>query len=399
MDKKLIKYAGILVGALLIIIVLLIIINSLKGGQKYTFEKMEEKLVSAAKEYVSDKKKSNIDILPDSPLSDPYYLSINILVNEEYLSDTTLRNGTSCVGGVNIYNAGGGIYDYIPELTCGTQTVGKLSDKILEDNDYGTVYGSGLYQRVNGKFVTSTQDLTGGSSDSVEYVFRGDEVKNFIKIDDNLWRVVAIDENNNILVIFNSVVQKPSTWDDKYNEETAKYQGVNIYEQNGLESSIYKVAQDFYDGKLTLFNREEYSSKTKYLTVPMDLCIGKRNTTDSDISGNIECKTVLENQKVGLLPAYYYMSASLDPSCTSIVSKNCGNFNYLSQFNDYWWLLTANSENTNEAYVVAQKFAQPNNCSFKSSVRPIIKLGSRTVYSKGDGSLDNPYEIKFYNEK
>ena len=396
MDKKLIKYAGILVGALLIIVVFLAIFNSLTGGKSNTFERMEEKLVNAAKDYVSDKKKNNIDILPDSPLADPYYLSMNILVNEDYISDTELKDGSTCVGGVNIYNAGGGNYDYIPELSCGTMSLVKLSDKILEDNDYGTVSGSGLYQRVNGKFVTNTQDLTGGSTDSVEYVFRGDEVNNFIKIDDNLWRVVAIDENNNILVIFNNVVQKPAAWDEKYNEEVTKYQGVNIYEQNGLESNIYKVVQEFYKGNLTIFNREKYSSKTKYLTIPMDLCTGKRSTKDTDTSGSIECKTVIHDQYVGLLPAYYYMSASLDTSCQNIISKNCGNFNYLSQFNDYWWLLTANSENTNEAYVVAQKYAQPNNCSFKSSVRPTIKLGSRAVYKSGNGSKDEPYEIKFY---
>jgi len=399
MDKKLIKYAGILVGVLFIIILFLIVMNALKGGRKYTFEEMENKLVSAAKEYVSDKKKNNIDILPDSPLSEPYYLSMSVLVNENYISDTTIKGDINCSGGVNIYNAGYELYDYIPELNCGTQAIVKLSDKVLEDNDFGVVIGSGLYQRVNGKFVTNTQDLVGGSSDSIEYVFRGDEVNNYVKIDDNLWRIVAIDENNNILVIFNNVVQKPTTWDDKYNEEINKYQGINIYESNGLESNIYKVVQDFFEGKLALFNREEYSAKTKYLTIPMDLCIGKRSTTEEEINGSIECKTVLENQNVGLLPAYYYMSASLDSSCNNIISKNCGNFNYLSQFDDYWWLLTANSENTNEAYVIAKKYAQSTNCSFKSSVRPIIKLGSRAVYKSGDGTLDNPYEVKFYNEK
>ena len=34
-----------------------------------------------------------------------------------------------------------------------------------------------------------------------------------------------------------------------------------------------------------------------------------------------------------------------------------------------------------------------------NQVRPIIKLGSRAVYKSGDGTLDNPYEVKFYNEK
>ena len=33
-----------------------------------------------------------------------------------------------------------------------------------------------------------------------------------------------------------------------YNEQVAKYQGVNTYEQNGLESTAYKAVKDFYNG-------------------------------------------------------------------------------------------------------------------------------------------------------
>ena len=130
----------------------------------------------------------------------------------------------------------------------------------------------------------------------------------------------------------------------------------------------------------------------------MNLCIGKRSVEDTDISGNVECSVILEDQLVGLLPAYYYMSASLDPNCETITSKSCGNFNYLSQFDDFWWLMTANSANTNEAYTVSKKYAEASLCNYKADIRPTIKLGSRAVYLEGDGSKDNPYQIRFYNE-
>ena len=155
-------------------------------------------------------------------------------------------------------------------------------------------------------------------------------------------------------------------------------------------------ALKFYNGEVVLMDKEPYSEKTRYLTVPMSLCVGKRNQTDSDISGSIECQTILENQYVGLLPAYYYMSASLDDSCNSIVSKNCGNYNYLSYFDDYWWLLTANSENTNEAYNISRKFAESTLCSSRSNIRPIIMLGSRAIYDSGDGTENNPYIVKYF---
>ena len=401
MDKKLIKYGIIVVAILVVIIILSLLFNSATGGAKYSYEKIETKLVAAAKKYVNDKKKQNIDVLPESPFADPYYLSADILVNEEYIDDLSeyAKDDTTCVGGVNIYNAGGGNYDYVPELTCGIyhQTV-KLVDKVISDNDSGITHGSGLYQRIDGRFILDDSELNMVSSDDFEYVFRGDEVNNYVMIDDNLWRIVSIDNDNNMLLIFNEHSQRAIAWDDKYNDVVAKYQGVNTYEQNGLESTIYKAVKEFYNGTLTLQNRKDYSSKTNYYIVPMNLCVGKRSTTDTDISGKIECQSILEDQFMGLLPAYYYMSASLDPGCETIVSKSCGNFNYLSKFDDFWWLLTANSETTNEAYTVSKKYAETSLCNYKADVRPIIKIGSRAVYQEGDGTLSNPYQIKFYNE-
>lgn len=401
MDKKLIKYVGILVGLLVVVMIFMIIINSAKGGTKYSYDVIETKMVNAAKKYVEKKKSQNMDVLPSSPSSAPFYLSSDVLANEGYIKPISeyAKDETACIGGVNIYNAGGGNYDYVPELTCGTYfSTEKLVDKVIKDNDGGIVRGSGLYQKVDGNFILDEQDLDRFNSEDFEYVFRGDEVNNYVKIDDNLWRIVSIDNENNMLLIFNSHSQRSIAWDDKYNEEVGKYQGVNSFEINGLESTAYKAIKDFYNGTLTLEDRATYSSKTKYLTVPMNLCKGKRSVTDTDISGKIECQDVLEDQMVGLLPAYYYMSASLDPECKTITSKSCGNFNYLSSFNDFWWLLTANSANTNEAYTVSKKYAEASLCNYKADIRPTIKLGSRAVYQDGDGSESNPYQIKFYNE-
>ena len=70
----------------------------------------------------------------------------------------------------------------------------------------------------------------------------------------------------------------------------------------------------------------------------------------------------------------------------------------MSQFDDYWWLLTANADTTNEAYLVARKAVNSNLCNYKANIRPVIKLGARTVFKDGDGSKDNPYQIKSYYE-
>lgn len=399
MDKQLVKYVGILVGLVVLLMIFLLLKNSFTGGTKYTNDKIEEKLVAAAKKYVNDKAKNGQDILPDAP-GTSYSIAASILVNEGYIKDLSSlsKENVTCNGDVVIWNAGNGNYDYVPELTCGNYTTEKLVERVVKDNDYGVTYGSGLYQRIDGVFITNDGEL-GKQSENFEYVFRGDDVNNFVKIDDNIWRIVAIDRDDNMLLILENNSQKSYTWDDKYNDEIKKYQGINTYEENGLESNAYKVVREFYDGTITLMNREKLSKKLKHILVPMTLCIGKRSLTDTTTDGSAECATILEDEYVGLLPAYYYMSASLDSGCTSITSKNCGNYNYLSSFDDYWWLLTANSENTNEAYAISKKSAVSNLCSYKSVIRPIVKVGSRLIYNEGNGSRDNPYTIKYFSDE
>lgn len=397
MDKKMIKYVCILVGLLILGFFILWLSSQLKNGgagKKYTYNDVENKIAEAAKKY-ADK---NPGILPTA-LGTSTILSTSSLIDNGYLKDLSsyISDDVNCNGSVEIFMAGNDIYNYIPELICGTKyETSKLVNKVLEDNNYGEIQGPGLYLRVDGRFVDDYNELvTNTGVDDFEYIFRGDSVNNYVKIDDNVWRIISIDSYNNMLMIFDSHTQKVSAWDDRFNDSVNKNQGINNYSLNRIDSRIKTVVDDFYNGNVALEDRIAYSDKTKYLTVTMDLCIGKRSKETSDLTGVEECSDVLENQYVGLLPAYYYMSASLDPGCTSIVSKNCGNFNYLSDFDDYWWLLTANSENSYESYVVSKKYVEPSLCSYKASVKPIIKIGSRAIYESGNGSASDPYVIKF----
>ncbi len=392
MDKKLIKYLIILGVLIVAVIIISFLSNAITGGSKFSFEKLEEKVVAAARKYTKDKPGVVDGITPNTS----YPVSVNFLTSQGYIGDLSemTKDGSRCGGSVIIFKTIDGHVDYVPDLTCGKNSSIKLSSKIIEDNGGGTVSGSGLYEKVNGRFVTDYQSLTGTG----EYVFRGDEVNNYVQIDDNLYRVVSIDEQGNILIIYTGYLQKSVAWDDRYNEDTKKNQGINDYEKNGLKSRAMENVEYFYNGSAILLNKEKYSSKTRNLLTTIDLCIGKRKETDTDISGRIECSTVLEDQKAGMLPAYYFMEASLDPNCRTITSRACGNYNYLSQFNDFWWLLTANADSTNEAYVINKRYAELSFCSAKSSIRPIIKLGSRVLYKDGTGTLDNPYTVKYFDD-
>lgn len=396
MDKKMYKYVGILIGLVVLCFVFVWFSNTLTGGGRLSYEDLETKLYNAAKNYIEDYPNA----LP-SVSNTSVTISSTTLINGGYINDLSsyVGDGTViCNGSVEIYLSNTDNYNYVPDLHCGVKYSSiKLYDKVTADNGYGVVSGSGLYVRANNKFILNEDELYElDGSTPYEYVFRGDEVNNFVKIDDNYWRIVSIDENNNMLLIYTGHIQKASAWDDRYNEEFDKTQGINIYEQNGIKSRAMQSIESFYKEEAVLENKTVYSPKTKYLISPMDLCVGKRSSTAADSSGKIECAVVLEEQYAGLLPAYYYMSASLDDDCKSIESRNCGNYNYLSQFDDYWWLLTANNANTNEAYNVVQKYAQSSLCSYKSNIRPTILLGSRAVYEGGTGTEADPYTVKFF---
>ncbi len=398
MDKKMFKYVGIFVIVLVVFVLFALISNFLTGGAKYSYSKIEEKMVAAAKKYVKDMPGIIDGASPNSSTT----ISSLVLVDKGYLKDLSslAKDDVICAGEVIVYKTLDGVIDYAPNLRCGNKYESmSLANQVIKDNGGGVINGAGLYQRVDGKFVTDYYDLSNSSSSSsFEYVFRGDNVKNYVKFDDNIYRIVAIDENNNLTLIFNSYLRKFLPWDDRYNTDIDKNYGINDYEKNGIKSRAMEHVESFHNKTAVLLNKEKYSEKVDHYLVGIDLCVGKRSISDRDVSGKIECKKILYDQNAGLLPAYYYMGASLDSNCTSITAKECGNYNYFSSFDDSWWLLTANSEDSSEAYVVNKKSVDSESCRGKYGIRPIIKIGSRVLYSEGDGSLDNPYVVKYFDD-
>lgn len=399
MEKKLYKYLLVFGGIIVFIMLVLFISFSLSGGKKYKYEDVEKILVNAGKKYAKD----HPAVYPIN-VGSSYVISSSVLINNGYMKefDSYVKNDdVNCTGSVEIFHASLDSFDFVPTFRCGNkyQKV-KLADKVIEDNEYGVIEGSGLYERVDGNFVLKEEDFANGDNyTTLEYVFRGDEVNNYVKIDDMYFRIVSIDDQNNLLLIYNGSAKTAYSWDDRYNDEFKKNQGINIYEQNGIKSRAMENAESFYDGDLVLYDKVVFSNKIKYITTPMSLCVETKKESDTNLNGKTECEKTLDNQNIGYLAAYQYQSASLDNECKSTTSKNCGNYNYLSQFNDNWWLLTGNKEISNECYVVARNYISSSICSAKSTLRPVILLGARALYNDGDGTLDNPYTIVSYVEE
>lgn len=394
MDKKMLKYVFIIIGMVAVMIILLLIKNSVKKTTATTFVDLEKRVVEATKSY-SKKYPGALPSLEGTSTT----ISISTLVEQGYIKELSsyIKEDVTCSGTVEIHKSVFGEYDYSPNITCGTKyATQKLSEKVIYDNDGdGVLSGMGLYKMVNDKFVTTMGPQPSGNS-KVEYYFRGDVVNNYVKIGDNLWRIVGIDNDYNVILIYHKTFRRAFVWDNRYNEDVKKSHGINLYESNGINSRILDTLGTFFDDDVELADKEKLSPIVKSIIMPMDVCMGSRNMDDTDKTGKSECKTILKDQYISLLPAYIFMNASLDENCKTIKDKSCGNYNYLAAFGDDWWLLTASSANTTDVYYVTNKHVEPVISSAKTLVKPVVKISSRVLYSEGDGSLENPYTIKNY---
>ena len=397
MDKKLLRLVLIFIGVIVFIIIFFAVIGSMGSRKAFVYSDVENSLVEAAKRYVKGNPKEapqdsdDVVKLADTMLQEKGYMK---KYDKLYKEQDIL-----CKGYVNVYYVSEKRYAYLPYLDCGTKGEGiNLSDQVIEDNEYGVVSGSGMYVLTKNGFVTDEAQLdSAASSEGTTYVFRGNQnalINNYVKLENMLWRIVEIDSEGNMLMIYDSYLMEYQPWDERYNPSVEDNFGINDYNAAGKKSNILQVIESFYDGKVELRNNQSFSYLIKPLSVPTTVCVGKRSTTETGYDGSVECKEKLEEQYVSLLPGYMFMRASLDDKCTTITSKNCQNLNYLADYNSYW-LLTTDSENSHICYNV-NGYVRDMRCSMNSGIKPLITLGYDTLFDTGNGTKESPYIIKSY---
>lgn len=352
-----------LIGIPIFILLMLVIIQGC-GNKKISNKKYEEKMLEAAEKYVSNK---NIELKEEGST---IVIKLDELVDSGYIKSTEkLLSDASCDGSVTVRRNGssvdstnGGYLNYIVNLTCDNYKTTHLVDKLKEQI---VTEGNGLYQVEN------------------SYVFKGDEVDNYIMFFDNLYRIIGIDENG-ILKLIKVYSETPSkVWDDKYNVDIEKYSGKNIYK----DSSILNQLNKDYE------NNKKISEEAKQHIVAYDVCIGKRSSTDYTISKEIDCSEKLEKQVVSLLNASDYAMASLDPDCTNLKSRACGNYNYLKNVISVTWTLNSISDNTYDVIYLSGGLMEISNAKKIMRYNIVIYIDGKGLYAEGKGMENNPYII------
>lgn len=347
-----------ILGATILIIIILVVISACSSNEGGSYSSIENKMVSAAKSYYNNRK----DNLPKED-GNSVKVTIGTLVDAELLDEIKDPNNKeqTCNGYVQVKKVKEE-YIYVPFLTC----KGNYEPKYLNDivkNSKLDEYGNGVYEM------------------SGEYVYRGDEIKNYIMFADKLWRIVLVDKEGDTEIVLNTPTDEYYNWETSFNTVEQENVGINT---DYFNTDIRKALVRYYD--------ENFSSEDKAKIVPKNLCVGALGKKE-DFNREKECSKIQENEYIGLLRVSDFQRATTDNTCVNRSQGQCKNHNYLvdSAYISSW-LLNVVEDNTYQVfngYGVIIKDAADN-----SSINPVVYLSRDVIIVDGTGEKNNPFIIK-----
>ena len=361
MDKKTIKMFSYIIGGFAVFILVLFIISSCTN-KKYTFEKLEKRMINIAKEMVSDEEMPSQD-------KDTKIITLKSMVNDGKIEDVSKLFGNDnlkCNGSVTITN-NNGYYNYSPYLSCGKDYESKyLKDKIIDDSLVET--GVGLHE-IKGN-----------------YVMQGEVENNYLKMNGVVYRILRINGDGTIRVMEQKGLSQKA-WDNRYNPDTNYNHGINEFEYNSLNSRIRDTLHEYYD------DSSVWPDSIKQYITTQSLCIGKRGVKDNSKDGSVECSKIQENELFGLITPYEYIQASLDTNCSTPESNSCTNYNWFNTLEQSTWTITASADDTKSAFIL-NGYMSVTSCSSLAGVLAVFNITDKAIYTSGDGTINNPYEFK-----
>ena len=191
--------------------------------------------------------------------------------------------------------------------------------------------------------VTTTSD--GLYNEESTFVFKGENVNNYIKYANMLFRIVKINKDNSIDI----VLDKP-----------INYLSYDLVKTNYNESNFNKY-----------LNEEFYDNISSDLLIKSTYCTDTINDVNKITCNNIKIDSVK------LLSISDYLNSKKD------------NSSYLSNEGTIW-LINNNEENVYSLTDGNLSYSKPNEIH---EVKPVITLNNLIAYKDGDGTLENPYTL------
>ncbi len=371
--KKILKFLVIFI-IVMVVFMLILIIPSLLIPRTYKYSDIEDMLINATKKYYSD----HSDLLPVD-VGSTSQVDYATLVDEDYFKtlDEYEIDGKICNNAYITVEKTYTGYMYIPFLDCGADYSTTSFSNMVTNSNQVVTNGDGLYYELK----------------SGNYIFRGENVNNYVKMGDYLWRIVKITSQGNLLLISADKIGYSTSWDDRFNSDKNYSSGYNDYSKSRIKEKVV----DFYNnGIKSARNKMKPIITSKYKTylVPFTLCVGRKDSNSEIKNNSDECKVRLDNQMIGLITVSDYVTASIDPGCKTITSKECQNYNYLAVGYEFWTLTGAASDSYSVYFSQRNGNIEAKSAASYANIRPTILLNGKVLYKSGKGTEKNPYKIR-----
>lgn len=363
---------------LVIIIVLIVVVSSCSKrkdkvdveGNLTGYPEIENRVQNAAIKYID----KNRELLPKSEDVNTK-IAIDTLINNRYLGKiyATTDKSVTCDGYVEVSKRSANEYRYTPYIKCGSLYETKTIANYILSNEKVVNTGEGLYQ--NG----------------TTYYYKGEFPKNYIKLGDDLFRIIEITEDGNLKLISTVKTIDRFVWDNRFNSDKQDYVGINDFKKSRLKESLELL----YSGN---GERNYISDVVKSYIVEHDFCVGRRDIQDGNIYSNSECKETYP-LKVGLLYLSEYYKASTSSGCTRMGLRECNNYNYLFNLNpeksvSYFTTLTAQMGESYHFYAIDNGNLITRECNKENVLVPVFYIDSDVIYLSGSGMNADPYVVR-----
>jgi prepilin-type N-terminal cleavage/methylation domain-containing protein len=256
----------------------------------------------------------------------------------------------------------------------------KLADKIIDPSTIVSGNIDGLHQDTSNNF----------------YYYAGSNPYNWIEFSGKLWRIVKVNSDRSIQIIYEGTKSGNST-----NENGAisngPFDNLNTNSYNG-NVTVKTTLQDWYNANI--------DEASKAMVLPIQWCVGKVAYSTSGVSKSSflssECTTKTTNTySAGLLLGSEYLYASLDAACLTSYKTSgdygntCKNQNYLYKNVYNYWTTVPDNNSTNVWVVnVGGSLGAPVTASNSNHIRPVITLRNDVYIDRGDGTFNKPFVLK-----
>ena len=296
----------------------------------------------------------------------------------------------------------------------------------LEINAKGNVLknaslGEDLVENVG--TVTNGDGLYKDAYEENVYTYRGSNPNNYVNFNNELWRIISVNTNDNTI----KIIRNESIGSFVYDSVMRRYNKDGYCSDGSYGCNIFGSNTTLYDknmSPITTLAREYGKTAYNLPSEDSELNIYLNNDYYNNLSLNAQemiiegiykvgpvgsppLNTQIEEAgaakwkgKIAMADITEYARASIYSSCTGFstpLAANCANQNWMHNYNLLWLTISPIANNASALFRVnASEFqiGSVATANTNQNIRPVVTLSPEVQITSGDGTQNNAYNLE-----